>query len=208
MSQQIDIVFKEELRGRNALHFWLGFATVCFGLYFYFNQFFSAFAIETKIAPPSLQSSFEARNNTGLSSAGASGLGSTGTVSLVFDTVCLIGWGTAAVLVFMRKSFVAIAERFGFMSNGLLAWANQQQAATPGKANEELKSLEGKVAKAIRNHEERLVLVEAKTVDLALPPPPKSLEEIVAEQARVIEQLKKQQAKPQPNKGQGGATNA
>jgi hypothetical protein len=207
MSQQIDIVFKEELRGRNALHFWLGFATVCFGLYFYFSQFFSAFAIDANIAPKILKSSFEARNTTGLSSTGAAGFGNTGTVSLLFDTVCLIGWGTAAVLLFMRKAIVAIAERFGFMSNGLLAWANQQQTKNAGPANDELKTLEGKVAKAVRNHEERLVLVEAKTIDLPLPPPPKSLEEIVAEQARVIEQLKKQN-KPQPNKGQGGATNA
>lgn len=203
MSQQIDIVFKEELRGRNALHFWLGFATICFGLYFYFSQFFSAVAVDAELAPTALKSSYEARLSHGLSSTGVDGFGSTGTLSLLFDSVCLIGWATAAILVFMRRAFVGIAERLGFMSNGLLAWANRQQIDYSPTRVDDIKSLEGKVAKAIKNHEERLLIVEAKTSDMTPPPPPKTLEEIVAEQAEIIDKLQK----AQKAKTQRGATN-
>lgn len=193
-NNQIEVVFREELRGRNALHFWIGLSTLLLAVYLWWHGWFSAFVIDMNLAPEPLQNSYAARSG-GYSAVGGGGMGSTGAISILFDTFCLIGWGVTVLLVLMRKFLSAVLERFGFVTTGLYAWASQQntsQTLQPAPSND-VKSLEARVSKAVRNHEDRLRIVEAKTSTIPEPeppPPPKTTEEILAEQAAMIQQLK------------------
>lgn len=188
-TNQVEVVFKQELSGRNALHFWLGFAAICFGIWLWLNGWFSACAVEFNVAPPKLQESFQARAAEGFAGPSTNGYGSTGFVSLAFDTVCLLGWGLSIAFLVMRKGLVAILERLGFVTGGLYQWAANQKEQPA-----QIKQFESKVVNSLKNHEGRLRTVEGKTAELPEPPPPpepKSPEELAKEQAEELAELRK-----------------
>lgn len=200
MNQQnnrIEVVFQNELRGRNALHFWIGAIVLGFGIYFWWTGLFSGACVELEAAPERLEASYFARQ--GMQSS-TEGVGSTGAVSMLFDTVCLIGWGSITVLTLMRKGMAAVFERFGLAANGLYAMAAQPREQDPdSRAREGDKATRlptnriSSSQKIARNHEKRLRELEAKTRDMPVPDPPpapKTPEEQLADQAKEIEQLK------------------
>lgn len=189
----VQIEFKEQMRGRNALHFWVGVLAIAVGVYFWWNGWFSAFAIDFDLAPPALASSYEARD--GFSSVAVDGYGSTGAISLVFDTVCLIGWGVLSFFGLMREPVRGIVERLRLLITGSYSWANQQingqdlQREQAGQKNH-LTSLESRVSVAIHNFEKRLRKLEAKTQEVPLPDDALTPEELIERQRQEIASLK------------------
>jgi hypothetical protein len=150
-SNQVEILIKEELRGRNALHFWIGVAIVFFGLHLWWNGYFTRFMLVFDIAPPVLKESFEARSN-GFAS---SGMGSTGFLSLAFDTLCLIGWGGSVFFLLLRKALNGLIEVLSVLVAGALAWAKQTSAKPIEPTTAPTDSFQDKVLQAFK-------LLEAK----------------------------------------------
>jgi hypothetical protein len=153
-SNTVEILIKEELRGRNALHFWIGVAIVFFGLHLWWNGYFTRFMLVFDIAPPVLKESFEARTS-GFSSPG---MESTGFLSLAFDTLCLIGWGGTAFFLLLRKAFNGFTDVLSVLVAGALAWAKQTSAKPVEAPPVAVDSFQEKVLSAFK-------LLEAKIED-------------------------------------------
>jgi len=210
---RVEVVFQQELAGRNALHFWIGAFVLGFGIYFWWTGMFSACCVEFNAAPAKLESSYYARQSSQAGGMG-DGMGSTGAVSILFDTICLIGWGSLVILTLMRRGLAAILERLGFVTGGLYQWAalgrqqslekkqrhdapTTQPSAEPASSPPPKKK-EAPMVVAMKNHERRLRQLESKTQDIPLPPPPpkpKTVEEQLAEQGELIEKLQEELAK-------------
>lgn len=176
--QKLRIEFSEELRGKNAANFWIGVGVVFLAVWLWWNGWFSTAAdfLGFEAAKP----------------ADGDGLGSTsGAVSMLVDTLCLIGLVTTAIVKFCWRFIGGLSERLGFVSSGVLSWAARERAeVTPDRTLE-----------ALRSHEERLRELELMLFDedplTELDDPQSELEQAnnrIAELQREVNQLRQQAA--------------
>ena len=146
--QKLKIEFSEELRGKNAANFWIGVGVVALAVWLWWNGWFSAAAAFLGIEP--------AKTSDGLGSA-------SGVVSMLVDTACLIGLVATAVFKFCWRFFSALAERFGFVTSGVLSWAAKERADVPAD----------RTLSALQSHEKRLRELETAVLgdELSEPEP-------------------------------------
>lgn len=189
MSQQrIEMIFKEDSNaGQTALRFWMGVAVLSALAYMWWHGWFSSVACELNVAPESLEESFRARE-VALQSTGHEPVGSTGALSILFDTVCLIGLGSFTVWGLMWKVVRLAYNGASHIVQGLYARADRDLEVETEKASveEQIEHLHETIRTALVNHETRLQLLEPSE-DIGIVIPKKEPEPIPAEE--IIDEL-------------------
>lgn len=157
--KRIQIEFTEELRGKNALHFWVGLGIVAGLVYAWWHGWFSEGLFESGAMQRPESDGF------------GSGIG-----VMLIDTVCLIGFGGVTLSKLCWGFVKGLLERVGFVSSGITQWAAREQGGPDERVKQQAK-INYHLAKSL---EQRLADLERLTSDMD-PPPPKTKDDIIAE---------------------------
>lgn len=207
--QKLVVEFKEELRGKNALHFWIGVAVIVAGIYMWWNGYFSegVFAQGWMERPDGM--AFGRVTEKASQGMASSGMQSGGLVALSLDTIILIGWGAVTITGLMRKVGFGLYERLKYLFGGVLVWADEKQDARGAAqllARDVVSGIptdsgrETTVYQVLHHQQSEIKTLKA-FVNFEPPPkpePPKTPEQLAAENAELKAQLAQKDAKPTP----------
>lgn len=117
----LQIQFSEELRGKNAMNFWVGIAIIVAAVYGWLKGWFSMLGFETGLLDP------------------GEGMGS-GFAVLAIDTVCLIGLAGVAAFRFCKDFVMGLLDRAGFVAEGAMVWSAKEQGVQPPLVVDQVRS--------------------------------------------------------------------